>query len=72
MNVDSSWQKIVQLYSVKPVKRPTWLQLGQLLALAIGGECLAEPEILELLAALKVSSLTAPHPAIIALKDQVP
>ncbi|MFM2431907.1 MAG: hypothetical protein RLZZ511_3120 [Cyanobacteriota bacterium] len=53
------------------MKRPTWLQVEPLPDLEIAGECWAEPQILELLAALKASSLTAPDPYIAALKDRV-
>jgi hypothetical protein len=60
----------VQLHPLKPLKQPTWLKMEQLPDLAIAGECLAEPQVLELIAAIKASSLTAPHAAITALKAQ--
>jgi Domain of unknown function (DUF4132) len=73
VSTPNPWQAIVRLHPVKPIKpvKPSaWLQVEQLPDLAIGGEFLAEPQILELLAALKASTFTAPHGCVTAIKAE--
>jgi Domain of unknown function (DUF4132) len=64
------WQVALQAHPIKPLKPLPWLQPERLASLSIAGQPLSERQMHDLLAALKASTLAAPHPLITALRAQ--
>ncbi|MEP0874223.1 DUF4132 domain-containing protein [Trichocoleus desertorum AS-A10] len=64
------WQAFDQHATSKKIKSPTWLHPLELPPILLGKHCLNPQQVVDLLIALKQSTLTAPHPVITALKTQ--
>ena len=56
------WRQALKSKSLRSFKLPDWLKLEGLPGVTIGGQMLTEAQVLELLAALKASTLSDPHP----------
>jgi hypothetical protein len=65
-----SWRQALKAKSLRSFKSPDWLKLAALPGVTLGGQVLAETQVLDLLAALKASILTAPHPLVRLVKAE--
>ncbi len=65
-----AWQQALKAKALRAFKQPDWLKLELLPGVTIGGQVLSETQVLELLSALKASTLTAPHPLVTFVKAE--
>ncbi len=66
----SAWRQALKAKSLRAFKQPDWLKLEVLPSVTIGGQALGETQVLDLLAAVKASTLTDPHPLVTLVKTE--